>query len=164
MARSMGRLGVGLPIALITLAYAALALALHRAAGGRPGIPFLSGGLGPGIGLAMIAVGGAWYGWAALVVMRAYGHGKLATGGPYALCRHPIYAAWLLLIGPGAVLAWIPSCIMLTVPVVGYVAFRLLIAHEEASLEGRFGDAYRSYREQVRLLVPRPPGRRRGRQ
>ena len=95
--------------------------------------------------------------WLAAVVsaMRAYNGDQLRTSGVFGLCRHPVYAAWIVLLLPGLTLLSRSWPLMIT-PLVAYAVFKLLIHVEDEYLEQRFGAAYRAYRVRVRELIPRP--------
>ena len=97
---------------------------------------------------------GAWgYARALRFLNQALAAGSLATTGPYAFCRHPVYAAWVLGIFPGVTLLariW-PLVIM---PLLAYGSFRFLIVEEEVHLSRIFGERHRRYAAQVPLLVP----------
>jgi protein-S-isoprenylcysteine O-methyltransferase Ste14 len=73
----------------------------------------------------------------------------LVVTGPYRLTRNPIYLGftlWYL-----GITFWVNSMWpLLFLPVVLLVMNRWVISREEAYLERRFGDAYRSYRASVR--------------
>lgn len=84
---------------------------------------------------------------------QAYRQGELVTQGPFAVVRHPIYAAWILLICPGAVLLF-RSWLMLFVPLVAYISFKASIHREDQYLEERFGQAYQDYRACTDELFP----------
>lgn len=80
----------------------------------------------------------------------------LVTSGPFRLCRNPIQlGAVLYYLGLGT---WLSSSIL-----VGILAFlfALLAASlynrfiEERELEGRFGEAYRAYRDKTPFLIPK---------
>lgn len=79
---------------------------------------------------------------------------RLATQGPYRLCRHPIYLGYdlaLLGVGLGVAspsLAWIAAPLLLP-------AWLCYAAVEERGLERRFGERYRFYRRLAGML-PRP--------
>jgi protein-S-isoprenylcysteine O-methyltransferase Ste14 len=84
-----------------------------------------------------------------------YKKGQLATDGPYSIVRHPIYAAWILLIGPGIVL-FFRSWPMLLVPLITYASFKTSIHKEDEYLEKKFGRIYTKYRLTVNELFPSP--------
>jgi protein-S-isoprenylcysteine O-methyltransferase Ste14 len=88
-------------------------------------------------------------------VMKAYNSDRLYTSGTFALCRHPMYSAAILLIIPGIALLTRSWPVMLT-PLVAYAVFKRLIHVEDEYLEERFGPAYADYRARVRELVPMP--------
>ncbi len=95
--------------------------------------------------------------WAAGVVTltKAYNRDELVTNGAFALVRHPIYAAWIVLVLPG--LALFTGCWpLLLTPVIAYLIFKRLIHVEDDYLEQRFGQAYRDYRAQVNEVLPIP--------
>jgi protein-S-isoprenylcysteine O-methyltransferase Ste14 len=99
-------------------------------------------------GVAMLAVAGS-------TVMRAYNHDQLVTSGVFAVVRHPVYSAWIVLILPGLTLL---SCSwpLLLAPLVGYAVFRVLIHHEDEYLHNRFGQSYLDYRLRVNEIIPIP--------
>jgi protein-S-isoprenylcysteine O-methyltransferase Ste14 len=90
----------------------------------------------------------------ALFIDRYFRDGRLCTQGIYAYVRHPIYAAWIVLIVPGLT-AVLGSAVGWTVPVVMYAVFRWLIVRQERYLEAKLGDAYRLYRSNVNSAFPR---------
>ena len=73
----------------------------------------------------------------------------LVTSGPYRFSRNPIYIGYTLLyLG---ISFWANSLWpVVLLPFVLWVMNRAVIAREEAYLQGRFGDAYSSYCQQVR--------------
>jgi protein-S-isoprenylcysteine O-methyltransferase Ste14 len=73
----------------------------------------------------------------------------LATGGLYRFSRNPIYVGFALIYLGFAVAMDSPAALALLIPCL-IVVDRLVIAREERYLEGRFGDAYRAYRNEVR--------------
>lgn len=102
----------------------------------------------------LLAVGIVLYAWSVRYLRRCRRRGALATHGPYAWSRNPIYASWILLLLPGIGFlsgTW-PSLIP---PLVAYLHFRRHIAAEETALRERFGRDYEAYARRVpRLLLP----------
>jgi len=155
VATRQSRFGVGPKIALPTLAYAALAGAATRMS---PRICLLFSGISGAVliaGALLILAGVALLIAAATAVTRAYRDGRLITSGVFALCRHPIYAAWIVLIVPGLMLLTRSWPLLLT-PLLAYAVFKVLIHEEDDYLSRQFGTAYDDYRARVNELVPFP--------
>jgi protein-S-isoprenylcysteine O-methyltransferase Ste14 len=76
----------------------------------------------------------------------------LITRGPFAVIRHPFYAAYSLawLAAPVATHGPVISLFAL-VPIVTYVA---AARKEERLLEDRFGEAYRTYKHATGRILP----------
>lgn len=92
-----------------------------------------------------------------IAALHTFNHGyrnkQLVTHGLYAIVRHPIYFAWILLICPGVVL-FFRSWLMCLLPLVAYISFKAEIHHEDRDLEKRFGQAYHEYRARTHELFP----------
>jgi len=84
---------------------------------------------------------------------RAYRENRLVTTGAYAICRHPLYALWILLIVPGVALL-LKSWLVLTVALFMYVATRIAVRREEEELESLFGEEYVDYKNRVGAIFP----------
>ncbi|MFN8582837.1 MAG: isoprenylcysteine carboxylmethyltransferase family protein [Gemmatimonadaceae bacterium] len=103
-------------------------------------------GLGAGIALIGLAVRA----WASGHIMK---NDRLATSGPYAHTRNPLYFGSFLLAAGFAIAAhW--SLLLLV------IAFFVLIygptmERERANISGRFPDAYETYQQNVPAFVPR---------
>jgi len=148
------RFGVGPAISAVVLVWAGAMGAVHViwyptfAVTGPLRIGFAVAGIVLGI------VGVVLYGWGLRVFNRARRADRLATTGPYARCRHPIYGTWIFLVGPGICLLT-GSWLLLTTSVVAYVAARLLVGREERTMAARYGEAWRAYRARTGRFVPR---------
>ncbi len=109
-------------------------------------------------GTLLIALG-AWLMCWALVCFRSWrfraqldaGH-ELATGGPYALVRHPIYAGLNLLALGTAV--WVPTLLTWIAVLLMVLGSDLRGRAEEGVLREAFGGAYRDYCARTRRFVP----------
>jgi protein-S-isoprenylcysteine O-methyltransferase Ste14 len=79
---------------------------------------------------------------------------KLVTEGPYRHVRHPIYAAFLLILGSPLLLSanWFVGGTWLAMTALD-VALRM--RDEEAMMLARFGEPYRAYMERTGRLLPR---------
>lgn len=102
-------------------------------------------------GLVLVLVGVAIRLWAS-------GHVKknkiLATGGPYAYVRHPLYVGNLFLLSGFAV----ASSLWWSLPLL--FAFLLAfyppaIRHEDENLRRKFAQQWESWRRETRALIPR---------
>jgi protein-S-isoprenylcysteine O-methyltransferase Ste14 len=85
--------------------------------------------------------------------MRAYDADELVTDGVYRYCRHPLYASWVVFIGPGIALL-LESWLALTTAIFMYLLLRILVKKEEAYLETIFGSRHREYKKKVRCIMP----------
>ena len=115
------------------------------------------------IGIGPLVLGAAGVVWCFSLFVRVGGGTpnpivppqRLVTEGPFAWTRNPIILSHalaslgvaLLVASPGAVLL----VILLGLPVQSVTRI------EERSLEARFGDAYRAYRDSVPRWIPRRP-------
>lgn len=103
------------------------------------------------VGAVMGGAGLAIRAWAAGSIRKRR---ELATGGPYAYTRNPLYAGSFML-GLGVTVAggrWVFVALFL----VFFLSVYFVTALREArDLEERFGDAYRAYAAHVPRFVPR---------
>jgi protein-S-isoprenylcysteine O-methyltransferase Ste14 len=88
--------------------------------------------------------------WSSNVTFRL-GH-ELVETGPYRFVRHPIYTGILLMcfgqaIANGRLQAWLGFLILC-------IGFWIKLQQEESLLLRHFPDAYSSYRQRVKALVP----------
>jgi methanethiol S-methyltransferase len=79
--------------------------------------------------------------------------GTLVTEGVYARMRHPQYTG-LFLITIGMLVQWPTLITALTWPLLILVYYRLA-RREEREVEAQFGDAYRRYKTEVPMFIPR---------
>jgi protein-S-isoprenylcysteine O-methyltransferase Ste14 len=104
-------------------------------------------------GCVLLAVGIPFCVTALVTLHRGFVRGELFTGGVYGLCRHPIYASWIVFIVPG-ILLLVGSWTFVLVPVVMYAVLRFFVRDEEAWLEATFQEEYRAYRRKVPAVIP----------
>lgn len=108
------------------------------------------------LGAALVSLGLVFWAWSAVHFIRHFFAGGLLTSGPFAWCRNPIYASFIVLLIPGAALlanAW-P---LLAADVALYMIFRRFIGEEDRMLAERFGASYQAYRRRVGEVLPVPP-------
>lgn len=106
------------------------------------------------LGIVFIVVGLLFLIASAFALVNAYKADQLYVKGAYSVCRHPLYSAWILFIIPGALLLF-NSLLLLTIPIVMFVAFKMFIKEEEIYLQDRFGEEYTKYKCSVGLLLPK---------
>jgi protein-S-isoprenylcysteine O-methyltransferase Ste14 len=142
--------GAAVPPPLLFAGGLALGLGLGRAGGDERG---------PAVARAMgwaAVVGGALIGATAIAALKGaktnvspYAPAKaLVTGGIFRVTRNPAYVgATSIYIGIAMLARSVPALVML--PVVLALLDRGVVDREERYLERRFGDAYRTYRQEV---------------
>ena len=151
----MTAFGVGPRIVLFSLPYLALMVVLHVR---WPGIFLMTANFHVAfvvVGGVLIAFGIGLWASGAKVIDRAFKEGRLLTTGVYGLVRHPMYSGILLFVIPGVALA-LRSWPLITIPLVMYLVFRILIKEEDAYLTEVFGLEYVDYRNRVNAVVPIP--------
>lgn len=109
------------------------------------------------LGLPFVVLGQLWRFWAVGCIGRyrgeVVGAERLATWGPYAFMRNPLYfgngligLGWGLMAGPWAAVLFLVSF---------FVVYGLLIVpYEESFLASKFGDAYLEYRRRTGAFLP----------
>lgn len=112
-------------------------------------------------GVAVMALGVGVRAWAARTLgesytrtLRVYAGQRVIDSGPYALIRHPGYAADILMwLGYG--LAWTNVAAVLVATFPTSLAYLYRIAVEEAMLRERLGAEYERYAARRARLIPR---------
>jgi len=148
--------GVGPRMGLALAPWLAAAIGLRWWAPEMSAIPLLPPMPRFALGAVLLALGLAFWVWSAIHFIRRFFAGRLLTSGPFAWCRNPIYASFIVLLIPAAALmadAW-P---LLAADAALYVIFRKYIGVEDRMLADRFGAGYQAYRLRVGELVPLPP-------
>ena len=104
-------------------------------------------------GIVFVVLGEVVRFWAAGYISK---DATIATGGPYAYVRNPLYFGSLLLsVGYGLVSGF--GLIGVAVLVALYLVFHLAaIIYEEGFLKNKFGQPYLDYLRQVPRLIPSP--------
>ena len=140
---------------VLTLIHVAAAILLNRLFPFPAGLPQMVEMLGvmlvlAGLGLAFMAV--RQFG-AAHTTLDPHGSVKtIVTSGPYRLSRNPIYVGFVCtLIGLPLALGTYWGAVLSPLLVLGLNS--LVIQHEEAYLEKKFGEAYAGYKSRVRRWV-----------
>ena len=124
-----------------------------------------------GIGLLLVAVcayfaqpATAWVGWGLAMAVagqlfRIYAAGfihknkQLASTGPYALVRHPLYLGNFLIL-VGFTIAGANLYVAIAVAIFFLVWYPAAIAYEDSKLEKIFGDEWRAWSKNIRAMTP----------
>jgi protein-S-isoprenylcysteine O-methyltransferase Ste14 len=147
--KKMTRWGIGPRFAILTLLYSALIYLVHKYL--LPTWEFVGFET---MGIVLMAGGFLLFIYPAVTIDKYFNNGRLRTKGLYAIVRHPIYAAWVILIIPGIVL-YSGSTLAITIPFVAYLILKNLIHVEEDYLQRKFGKAYISYKARVNAVFPK---------
>jgi protein-S-isoprenylcysteine O-methyltransferase Ste14 len=156
MAAKMTIFGVGPRIVASGVATFVVAVMVTRHYHGALVIDFVPYPLLAAAGILLLAIAVAVKIMAGITVFRAFTTGKLATTGPYAWSRNPIYATYILLTVPAIALlfnAWL----ILAASAVMYLVFKLTIRKETAFLREKFGDDFTRHEASTNELLFRPP-------
>lgn len=121
--------------------------------GGRPHALLDPRHLTPWLGLMLIATGLLLRSWAAGVIVKRE---ALATEGPYALMRHPLYlGSFFIALGLAQVME---DRLAIAATMLSYWAIYLpVMRQEEHELARRFGAAWRDYAARTGMALPRWP-------
>lgn len=115
-----------------------------------------AGLVGAAAGLAVVAWTVLTYSQAGETLSPVVQPDRLVQTGPLAWTRNPLYLGVVTTITGVAVLAGSPVAAGYA-GLLGVVYHTLVVGIEEPKLEATFGDAYRSYCEQVPRWLPRRP-------
>lgn len=112
-----------------------------------------------GVGIAVL--GFALLQWAQVTLGKSWSdtprmmkEQKLVTEGPYQYIRHPIYTAFLLILGS---LLFISSNWLIGLCMIGMTVLEIIsrIRYEESLMTEYFGEQYRAYMKKTGRLLPR---------
>jgi protein-S-isoprenylcysteine O-methyltransferase Ste14 len=108
------------------------------------------------LGALVFTVALALFAWAVATMTRAGSNvptslpsTTIVDAGPYGFTRNPIYVSMMLALA-GLAIAFNSLWLLLTLAIFAAVIRYGVVAREEAYLDRKFGDAYRSYRARVR--------------
>lgn len=106
-----------------------------------------------GAGVLLLLVGIPFWLLSAFTLKRAFESEALCTSGVFAVCRNPIYAAWIFFLVSGGLL-FTRNPLLLAIPFIMYAVLRLVLPQEEAWLEEKYGTSYRDYEKNVYRILP----------
>ena len=150
----MSIFGVGPKLAFLTILYSVLMLVFNAFSKIDLSIKIIPYTFLVIFGVILIIIGIPLLIISFITVKKGYMEDFLCMKGVYSMCRHPLYSAWIIFIVPGIVLI-LCSWELLTIPVIMYFVFRILIKEEESYLENKFGKQFTDYKSKVSLLFPR---------
>jgi protein-S-isoprenylcysteine O-methyltransferase Ste14 len=155
MKKNMSIFGVGPRIGLLTLPYLLVCIFMLVRYHDPLALNFLPALLSRTAGFLWLAVGIVFYIASGKTFMKEFPKGQLITRGPFGLCRNPIYASFIVFFLPGLALVF-QSGLLLTVCLVMYINFRIMIQSEYALLRDNFGEQYLQYEKSVNEILPLP--------
>ena len=106
------------------------------------------------VGLVLLGIWICWHVWSLRTIRFWWNHHALCTTGPYRFVRHPIYAGGIFLAGVGAALMF-NSWVLLSVPLLSYPIWSLLVRKEEQMMATVFGENYKRYADHTGRLFPK---------
>jgi protein-S-isoprenylcysteine O-methyltransferase Ste14 len=135
------------------MTFAILAVVVLVAVSARPLLAGTWSAVAAAIGFVLVVVAALGRAWTSLFIA-GFKDAQLVRTGPYATCRHPLYALSLLgMTGLG--LASRSVTLLVALVALAWVLHRRAIAVEDALLEATHGEAARDYRASVPALLPR---------
>jgi protein-S-isoprenylcysteine O-methyltransferase Ste14 len=154
MKKDMTEFGIGKKLGLIVLPFLAAAIAAGIWLPGTFAFDHLSHAMLMGMGIGMVVIGISLNMFSAAFMMKAFKNKRLATAGPYALSRNPMYASFIVFTIPGIALVcnnWLLALVSLAL----YGGVTLLVGEEELWLEKNFGEEYRAYKTRTGRIFPK---------
>jgi protein-S-isoprenylcysteine O-methyltransferase Ste14 len=155
MEKKMTWEGIGPKLALITLPYIILALAVMHMNPLFLKINFISKFTCNILGYILLTTGLIFYVSTATTFFKYFNKGILITRGTYSLCRNPIYATFVVFILPALALLF-QSGMIFTIDIVLYLNFKLSIHGEYRVLKAQFREEYEKYEQSVNEIIPIP--------
>jgi protein-S-isoprenylcysteine O-methyltransferase Ste14 len=151
--RTLSIFGVGPIFVACALVYSAIGIGARLLWPDVLTIHLVPGPALPIVGGVLVALGTPVFLLGVRALARGFPEGQLFTRGAYAVCRHPIYGAWVSLIVPGMGLIMRSWPVLAVVPAM-YVTLRILVRKEEAEMDRLFGEAHRAYRSRTPAVFP----------
>lgn len=145
--------GIGPKFTLFSAIYCIFIVALSKYFDPLFKIYFIPYGILATVGGLLIILGLPFYIISLITIKRAFIAESLVTEGTFGMCRHPVYASWIVFFVPGMMLL-INSWIGLSASFVMYFLILLFVQEEEIYLETVFGDNYLGYKKRVPLILP----------
>ena len=106
------------------------------------------------IGIVLITFGLGLHFWSFSTLRNWWIDSKLCTRGPFKHFRHPMYAAWITFICPGAAL-YLNSWFYLFWVLLLHLLWHKLVKKEEIIMVNTFGSIYEDYAKRTRRFFPK---------
>jgi protein-S-isoprenylcysteine O-methyltransferase Ste14 len=146
-------MGIGMQLAILTLIYSLLISLFNAHTKNDFSIKIIPNTFLTMIGIILLFIGIPFLIISVITMSKAYKVDYLCITGVYSMCRHPLYSSWIIFIIPGITL-FFNSWLLLTIPVIMFLIFKILIKREESFLQNKFGEPYIDYKNKVSLLFP----------
>lgn len=153
METKISRWGVGPIFALLSFAYAVVLEILVRLFKLYFPMDFMPYSILLIIAICLFLFGVPFFIIALISVHRAYSANRLIASGVFALCRNPVYSAWIVFFVPGLMLIR-ANWLGMTTPIFMYLLLHLLIKKEEDYIVSVFGQEYIDYKKRVMCIMP----------
>lgn len=88
------------------------------------------------------------------VLKAAYKNQELKTNGIFSISRNPLFTVVIFLLLPGIIL-FFNSWLLLTIPCIMYLIFKIFINREEYLMEKKFGQEYIKYKNNTSAIFPK---------
>lgn len=102
------------------------------------------------ISIVLLVIGVTIWMWSVYLILKDASKGKLITGGPFAIIKHPLYTAVSLLVIP-----WIGflcnSWVGIVIGLAMYIGSRIFAREEEKLLAETFGESWEAYKKKVKI-------------
>lgn len=147
--------GIGPKLALLCLPYIILSLIVMYRYPDFFDLGFLNFSNAKILGFIWLTLGVIYWLWAAIFFLIYFKGNNLITGGPFALCRNPIYSSIIVFIIPALALIF-HSGLIFSVSLVLYIGFKISIHGERNLLRRIFGEEYEVYEKSVNEIFPFP--------
>ena len=147
--------GCGPKLALLCLPYIILSLVIMIEYPEFFSIRFLGYHIVKIAGMIWLGFGLIFWTYSAVYFLRYFQPGTLITGGPFALCRNPIYSSIIVFIIPALGIMY-HSGLTCSIAVVLYIGFKISIHGEISVLRKLFGEEYDKYEKSVNEIFPIP--------
>ncbi len=96
------------------------------------------------IGVTLVLAGLGLHSWSMYTLRNWWIKNELCKSGPFKWFRHPLYAAWITFVLPGAAL-YLNSWTMLFFTILLHPIWQLLVIREELMMRAKFADEYPAY-------------------